>query len=289
MPSRGSLPSTGRPYTLLTLLTGQRAPPLAKREGSFRFAFRGAKTARPTQARCPPTSLLVRGMRAPICIFVCVGTKLPQRKLVVNSVIPSRLGGPCPPTPPGVVRGVGSRKARGKFLAGPPRGASEMQQLVNENCSDWYKETEMICHAGDPYAGPQAALAKRKEHSRLRRAALSATASASWFFVDSVTPETKPGVTSVGSKPKGTFKKKRDAALSRSKNTINTQLHCNDRIQLTSSMDPSINAFLQATINPLFCGPSDRSLQKWTRSKQRQNILRAVYQELGAFRRRSIL
>ena len=149
--------------------------------------------------------------------------------------------------------------------------------------------TEMICHAGDPYAGPQAALAKRKEHSRLRRAALSATASASWFFVDSVTPETKPGVTSVGSKPKGTFKKKRDAALSRSKNTLNTQLHCNDRIQLTSSMDPSINAFLQATINPLFCGPSDRSLQKWTRSKQRQNILRAVYQELGAFRRRSIL
>jgi len=94
MPSRGSLPSTGRPYTLLTLLTGQRAPPLAKREGSFRFAFRGAKTARPTQARCPPTSLLVRGMRAPICIFVCVGTKLPQRKLVVNSVIsagPARL------------------------------------------------------------------------------------------------------------------------------------------------------------------------------------------------------
>jgi hypothetical protein len=182
MPSRGSLPSTGRPYTLLTLLTGQRAPPLAKREGAFRFAFRGAKTARPTQARCPPTSLLVRGMRAPICIFVCVGTKLPQRKLVVNSVIPSRLGGPCPPTPPGVVRGVGSRKARGKFLAGPPRGASEMQQLVNENCSDWYKETEMICHAGDPYAGPQAALAKRKEHSRLRRAALSATASARWFF-----------------------------------------------------------------------------------------------------------
>lgn len=144
----------------------------------------------------------------------------------------------------------GLRKARRKTLAGPPRGASNMQQLVNENCSNWYKETEMICHAGDPYAGPQAALAKRKEHSRLRRAALSATASASWFFVDSVTPET-PGSLRLARSRRVHSRRKGMPHSAGQKNTLSTQLHCNDRIQLTSSMDPSINAFLQATINPL--------------------------------------